>query len=219
MSQAPSLMAPVAETLREHASVKPRYGFSKSACQVPAIMGWEQAGTSTAGGGDWAERPTARGPIPAMRRLRRVTRAPWSLPPCHLESTLVRPARFRHLAPGQSKSPTTPNQCFVLRRALRWRGRKVFCTAAPCCLPEHLLLFCVASGTDWQKAGVTGAATTACTRCRRRRPADGRAEKGRPRMGHFRGLRRQPAGVVQCSLRLLGQARGWQLVQCPRQFP
>jgi hypothetical protein len=55
MSQAPSLMAPVAETLREHASVKPRYGFSKSACHVPAIIGSEQAGSSTAGAGDWAE--------------------------------------------------------------------------------------------------------------------------------------------------------------------
>src|ERR1700732_576692 len=54
MSQALSLMAPVAETLREHASVKPRYGFSKSACHVPAIIGSEQAGNFTAGAGDWA---------------------------------------------------------------------------------------------------------------------------------------------------------------------
>jgi hypothetical protein len=28
-------------------------------------------------------------------------------------------------------------------------------------VPERLLLFCVASDTDWQKAGVTGATITA----------------------------------------------------------
>jgi hypothetical protein len=40
-------------------------------------------------------------------------------------------------------------------------GRKSETAAADLTVPERVLLFCVASGTDWQKAGVTGATITA----------------------------------------------------------
>jgi hypothetical protein len=33
--------------------------------------------------------------------------------------------------------------------------------AAALSVPEHMLLFCIASDTDWQKAGITGATISA----------------------------------------------------------
>jgi hypothetical protein len=40
-------------------------------------------------------------------------------------------------------------------------GRRSETAAADLTVPERVLLFCVASGTDWQKAGITGATITA----------------------------------------------------------
>jgi hypothetical protein len=39
-------------------------------------------------------------------------------------------------------------------------GRKPETIAAGLTMPERVLLFCVASGRDWQKAGVTGETVT-----------------------------------------------------------
>ena len=51
----------------------------------------------------------------------------------------------------KSKTPPT------LREALRQPEN----VAAGLSVPERLLLFCIASHTDWQKAGVTGTTVTA----------------------------------------------------------
>ena len=51
----------------------------------------------------------------------------------------------------KSKTPST------LREALRQPEN----VAAGLFVPERLLLFCIASHTDWQKAGVTGTIVTA----------------------------------------------------------
>jgi len=50
--------------------------------------------------------------------------------------------------------PTRPSPCRP-RCSLRI-GRKPETIAAGLTVPERVLLFCVASGRDWRKAGVTG---------------------------------------------------------------
>jgi hypothetical protein len=67
------------------------------------------------------------------------------------------PAAQEHA--GRGTSPLTRD---VLRRRHEQGPAKPTADAAPALsIPERILLFCVASGTDWEHAGITGTTVTA----------------------------------------------------------
>jgi hypothetical protein len=64
---------------------------------------------------------------------------------------------------GEGRVQTSASARDVIRSAgMSKRPAKARADAAPALsIPERILLFCVASGTDWEHAGVTGATVTA----------------------------------------------------------